>query len=563
MRVNIVYNSLSTGLNQDASMLHGMLVLALGKETEVRHVPHYHPQCDEAELNFFIESINPALFVFAAKNIWIPNPEWTCKTWEPYMKMVDAIWVKTHEAEKIFGKLGVPTTYIGWTSVDKMLPPTKDYDQAIVPVGKNIWRHPKPIIQAYIRIQQQNPALFTSLPILHIVCQLDLPEIPVNVSTKILVYKEKMPVEEYNKLLQTCGLVISTSAAEGFGHAVNEAMSAGCYPILSLIEPHRELATNCRIMLASKTVPHPECLGDLIDVSVDSIIRCLEGYVCENVEHKKRTTIESRETYEKRHEAFIERMDVCLNAIAKDMPEYCMKDKIPKEEDLPMISVITLTRDRRPFMPLAKYCMVSQTYPEDKIEWVVVDDGIDQIKDQISDLKNVKYVLVDEPMSIGAKRNLAVESASHDILVMLDDDDVYPNNSLISRVAYMLAEPRKECLFSTVIPCYNIHEKKSFMNVPPMKLPMCERVSEATLCFTRNFWKERGFPDQQIAEGGAFVRGREHMCRELSPQDVIVSLVHKKNTSSRKAPPMAEPNGCHYGFSDELFTLVSEIGDQI
>ena len=563
MRVNIVYNSLSTGLNQDASMLHGMLVLALGKETEVRHVPHYHPQCDEAELNFFIESINPALFVFAAKNIWIPNPEWTCKTWEPYMKMVDAIWVKTREAGKIFEKLGVPTTYIGWTSVDKMLPPTKDYDQAIVPVGKNIWRHPKPIIQAYMRIQQQNPALFTSLPILHIVCQLELPEIPQNVSTKILVYKEKMPVAEYNKLLHTCGLVISTSAAEGFGHAVNEAMSAGCYPILSLIEPHRELASNCRIMLASKTVPHPECLGDLVDVSVDSIIRCLEGYVCENVEHKKRTTIESRETYEKRHEAFIERVDECLTAITKDMPEYCMKDKIPKEEDLPNISVITLTRDRRAFMPLAKYCMVAQTYPEDKIEWVVVDDGVDQIKDQISDLKNVKYVLVDEPMSIGAKRNLAVESASHDILLMMDDDDVYPNNSLISRVAYMLAEPRKECLFSTVIPCYNIHEKKSFMNVPPMKLPMCERVSEATLCFTRNFWKERGFPDQQIAEGGAFVRGREHMCRELSPQDVIVSLVHKKNTSSRKAPPMAEPNGCHYGFSDELFTLVSEIGDQI
>lgn len=563
MRVNIVYNSLSTGLNQDASMLHGMLVLALGKETEVRHVPHYHPQCDEAELNFFIESINPALFVFAAKNIWIPNPEWTCKTWEPYMKMVDAIWVKTHEAEKIFEKLGVSTTYIGWTSVDKMLPPKKDYDQAIVPVGKNIWRHPKPIIQAYMRIQQQNPALFTSLPILHIVCQLDLPEIPSNVTTKILVYKEKMPVEEYDKLLHTCGLVISTSAAEGFGHAVNEAMSAGCYPILSLIEPHRELAINCRIMLASKTVSHPECLGDLVDVSVDSIVRCLEGYVCENVEHKKRTTIESRETYEKRHEAFIERMDVCLNAIVKDMPEYCMKDKIPKEEDLPNISVITLTRDRRAFMPLAKYCMVAQTYPEEKIEWVIVDDGIDQIKDQISELKNVKYVLVEEPMSIGAKRNLAVESASHDILVMLDDDDVYPNNSLISRVAYMLAEPRKECLFSTVIPCYNIHEKKSFMNVPPIKLPMCERVSEATLCFTRNFWKERGFPDKQIGEGDAFVRGREQMCRELSPQDVIVSLVHKKNTSSRKAPPMAEPNGCHYGFSDELFTLVSEIGDQI
>jgi glycosyltransferase involved in cell wall biosynthesis len=234
---------------------------------------------------------------------------------------------------------------------------------------------------------------------------------------------------------------------------------------------------------------------------------------------------------------------------------------LPKEEDLPSVSVITLTRDRRAFFPLAKYCMVAQSYPEDKIEWVVVDDGTDQIKDLISELPNVKYVLIDEPLSIGAKRNLAVQSASHDILLMMDDDDVYPNNSILSRVANMLAA-RKQCLFSTVIPCYQIHEHKSFMNVPPIMLPQSERVSEATLCFTRKFWELRKFPDQQIGEGDAFIRGREQMCLEFSPQDVIVSLIHKKNTSARK-PPVMESNGCHYGFSDELFTLVSEIAERI
>jgi glycosyltransferase involved in cell wall biosynthesis len=165
-------------------------------------------------------------------------------------------------------------------------------------------------------------------------------------------------------------------------------------------------------------------------------------------------------------------------------------------------------------------------------------------------------------MSIGAKRNLAVASASHDILVMLDDDDVYPNNSILTRVAYLLAEPRKEAVFCTTIPCFDIHEKKSFMNVPPTPLRMCERVSEATLCFTREFWNKQGFPDQQIAEGNAFIHGREEMCRDISPQDVIVSLVHSKNTSSRKAP-VGESNGCHYGFSDELFTLVSEIAEAL
>jgi glycosyltransferase involved in cell wall biosynthesis len=214
-------------------------------------------------------------------------------------------------------------------------------------------------------------------------------------------------------------------------------------------------------------------------------------------------------------------------------------------------------------MPLAKFCFLAQGYPEDKIEWVIVDDGKDQIKDIVSDLPNVKYILVDEPMTIGAKRNLAVENASHNVLVIMDDDDIYPNNSVLTRVSYMLAEPRKECAFSTTIPCYEIHEKKSFMNVPPGVLGMADRVSEATMCFTKSFWESKKFPDQQIAEGGAFIRGREEMCREISPQDVIVSLCHKKTTSSRKPPAGMEQNGCHYGLADELFTLVSEIAETI
>jgi hypothetical protein len=123
-------------------------------------------------------------------------------------------------------------------------------------------------------------------------------------------------------------------------------------------------------------------------------------------------------------------------------------------------------------------------------------------------------------------------------------------------------EPQAECLFSTILPSYDIHEAKSFMNVPPITLAMAQRVSEATICCTRKFWEAKPFPDQQIAEGDAFISGREQMCREISPQDVIVSLTHRKTTSSRKAPA-GEPNGCHYGFSDDLFTLVSEIAARL
>ena len=204
-----------------------------------------------------------------------------------------------------------------------------------------------------------------------------------------------------------------------------------------------------------------------------------------------------------------------------------------------------------------------QSYPEDKLELVIVDDGDDSIEETLIGVPNVTYVRLEEKKSIGEKRDIGVSKAMYDVIAFMDDDDVYPNNSILERIAMMLKTPSKECSFSTVIPCYDIVKYCSFMNAPPITLPMSQRVSEATLTFTKKFWEERKFGDVQVAEGDAFIRGREHMCREISPQEVIVSLIHPKNTSSRKVPEFKEPNGCHFGFNEKLFAMVSEIGETL
>jgi hypothetical protein len=575
MRVNIIGNhKKNTGVSQDVHILHGIIAHVFGKDTQIRHVPHFYPQCQQAEINFFIEVINPALFVYAAKNIWIPNPEWTYKTWQPYSRMVDEIWVKTLESYNLFYEWKNQSTtenpvvvqYIGWTSIDKVVPETKNFNKAMVPAGKNVWRNPRPIIQCYMAIQKQNPGLYAMLPELHIVHSpeaIPLPPLPESLVGKIILHSEVMPEKEYDELLQECGLCVCMSAAEGFGHAVNEALSTGSILMASPIEPFIELAPNNSLWVSElKRTKHPQCLGTLMDVDLRSMMEAFQHYAQLSLHEKLLMSQESRALYERHHQTFVEWISRYMKESLSDIPEYTLENHFPKEDELPNVSIITITRDRRAFIPLAKYCIVAQGYPEDKIEWVIVDDGNDQIKDLVSEMPNVKYVLSDDPMTIGAKRNLGIESASHDVLVMMDDDDVYPNNSVLTRVAFMKSAPEKQAVFCTTIPCYDIHEKKSFMNVPPNTLAMSERVSEATLCFTRDFWSQRKFPDQQIAEGGAFIRDREVMCRELSPQDVIVSLVHSKNTSSRKAPA-GEANGCHYGFSDELFTLVTEIGQSI
>ena len=565
MRVNFIGTfGKNTGVSQDVSILHGLVAHVLDKDAQIRHVNHRAPSCPQAEVNFFVEVINPSLFAYAGRNIWIPNPEWTYHTWEPYAKMVDEVWVKTHEAEALFLRWTPNVKYISWTSIDKKYPElgSKNPNKGIVPIGKNVWRNPKPILQAYSRILAQHPEVFPSLPhltLVHVPSHVPIGNIPEGIASKITVRSEVVPDEEYTALLHECGLVVCTSAAEGFGHAVNEALSAGCVPILSPIQPFREIVKNALWVSNAKIVPHPQCLGVLEDVDVDSLADAFIDYTRMSDDDRRGITMDSRETYEDRHEAFVKNMLSRLDTLFTGMAPYSLEESLPKEENLPCVSIITLTRDRRSFIPLAKYCFLAQTYPEHLLEWVIVDDGKDPIKNLISDLPNVTYILLDEPLSIGAKRNLAVMKAKHDILVMMDDDDVYPNNSVLARVAHMLAAPRKECLFSTMLPCYEIHETKSFMNVPPITLDMSKRVSEATLCFTRAFWQQQPFPDQQIAEGDAFIHGREGMCREFSPQDVIVSLSHKKTTSSRKPPVGMEVNGSHYGFSDELFTLISEI----
>ena len=121
MRINLIGNHRKgTGVSQDVQILHGMVAHVLGDTAQIRHVPHYLPHCPQADVNIFVEVINPSLFPYAGKTIWIPNPEWTYKTWEPYARDVDEIWVKTREAEKLFAQWVDPSRirYIGWTSID-------------------------------------------------------------------------------------------------------------------------------------------------------------------------------------------------------------------------------------------------------------------------------------------------------------------------------------------------------------------------------------------------------------------------------------------------------------
>ena len=57
-----------------------------------------------------------------------------------------------------------------------------------------------------------------------------------------------------------------------------------------------------------------------------------------------------------------------------------------KLKDLPFVSVCTPTYNRRPFIPYTIQCMLQQDYPQNKIEWIIIDDGTDLIEDLVINL---------------------------------------------------------------------------------------------------------------------------------------------------------------------------------
>ena len=280
---------------------------------------------------------------------------------------------------------------------------------------------------------------------------------------------------------------------------------------------------------------------------------------------------------------------------ARDSHDLILRIPVdPKLASSPVVGVITVTRNRKGWWPNMIQNVFKQTWFKEnpgKVEWLIVDDsdagqGIDE---EVDDLRKtlpafrIQYKRIKDAISIGAKRNLAVESANPDVslFVVMDDDDHYPPTSIQERVNWLTTQSSQPGLpgvgtypsivYCATIPMYDLTRYISAMNVPEMGtreehrtsegVGPAYRVSEATLGFTREAWVTRPFLDIQMGEGAGFMLGREEESVEINPTNVIVSFIHTKNTSSRRVPAAQEPNGCHYGFSDSFFKYLHEVGN--
>jgi glycosyltransferase involved in cell wall biosynthesis len=202
-----------------------------------------------------------------------------------------------------------------------------------------------------------------------------------------------------------------------------------------------------------------------------------------------------------------------------------------KKKELPLVSICTPTFNRRPFWNTTITCFNHQTYPKNKMEWIIIDDGTDKIEDLVSDISNVKYFKYDKKMPLGKKRNIMHEKSSGDIIVYMDDDDYYPPERVSHAVNMLLSHPSALCAGASEIYIWFKHIQKMYQFGPYNK----NHATAGTFAFKKELLKEHKYEDHAaLAEEKAFLKDYTVPFVQLEPKKTILVFSHIHNTFDKK-----------------------------
>jgi hypothetical protein len=209
------------------------------------------------------------------------------------------------------------------------------------------------------------------------------------------------------------------------------------------------------------------------------------------------------------------------------------KNKNKANNFKPMVSVCTPTFNRRPFIPIMLDCFRNQTYPKDRIEWIIVDDGTDKIKDLVdsAQIPQIKYFELPEKIALGAKRNYMHSKATGSIIVYMDDDDYYPPERISHAVEVLTEKKDALCAGSSEIYVYFKHIKKMMQCGPygPM------HATAGTFAFRAELLKQTRYEDHAaLAEEKAFLKGYTIPFAQLDPMKTILVFSHEHNTFDKR-----------------------------
>jgi glycosyltransferase involved in cell wall biosynthesis len=198
---------------------------------------------------------------------------------------------------------------------------------------------------------------------------------------------------------------------------------------------------------------------------------------------------------------------------------------------LPFVSICTPTFNRRPFIPFLKKCFEHQTYPKDRMEWIIIDDGTDPIEDLVKDIEQVKYFYYEEKMLLGKKRNLMHRKCKGDIIIYMDDDDYYPPERVAHAVETLQENPSFLVAGSSEMHFYFDSRNKVYQCGPYKEF----HATAATFAFRKELLLETSYNEENaLAEERHFLKNYTIPLKQLDTLKAIMVFSHKHNSLNKE-----------------------------
>jgi len=197
----------------------------------------------------------------------------------------------------------------------------------------------------------------------------------------------------------------------------------------------------------------------------------------------------------------------------------------------PFVSVCTPTYNRRTFIPALIKNFLAQTYPQELMEWIVVDDGTDPVGDLFEGIPNVRYFYQETKMKLGRKRNYMHEKTKGEIIIYMDDDDYYPPDRVNHAVNRLRSRPRALCAGSSCIYIY-FKDSNDIYQFGPYGP---NHATAGTFALRRELLKHTKYDDTaEMAEEKQFLKNYTIPFVQLDPMKSILCFAHDQNTFDKR-----------------------------
>jgi hypothetical protein len=175
-----------------------------------------------------------------------------------------------------------------------------------------------------------------------------------------------------------------------------------------------------------------------------------------------------------------------------------------------------------------------QTYPKNRMEWIIIDDGTDCIRDIIesSGIKQIQYHWLPNKLTLGAKRNLMHTFCKGSIIVYVDDDDYFPPERVEHSVESLLNAKNGE-LIAGSSEIYLFFKDKGLYQFGPYGP---NHATAGTFAFKRELLEITKYDDNKcLAEESTFLKGYTIPLLQLNPFKTILVFPHGHNTFDKQS----------------------------